>query len=126
MGYFIPKFISESLSRGDYKSIAAGSVSSPVGMYFVVDEIKKEGVLSLLNITALMSLSLAIINALPIPALDGGRVFLLLIEKIIGKSLNSKLEAKLIKYSFYALLIFMVLVLLKDIIFIDLIKNMVG
>ncbi len=124
MGYAIPKFIREAFRVGDYKSIAAGSVSSPVGMYFLIDVIKERGILYLVDITAMMSISLAFMNILPIPALDGGRVMLVFLEKILGKDLKPELEAKLIQYSFYGLLIFMLLVFVKDIFFINFFKTM--
>jgi len=71
-----------------------------------------------------LSLSLAIINILPIPALDGGRVLILMIEGILRKDLNEKVESLIINTSFILLMILVLFIMIKDIINIDNIKNM--
>lgn len=68
------------------------SVTGPVGMYMLTSEITKLGLVALLNWIALLSVSLGIFNLLPFPALDGGHLFLLLVEKIRGKALGPKAE----------------------------------
>ena len=52
-----------------------------------------------------LSVSLALVNVLPIPALDGGRVMILLLEWIAGKELDEKIETKIINGSFIFLII---------------------
>ena len=71
-----------------------------------------------------LSVSLAIVNLLPIPALDGGRVFILLIEWIVGKELDEKIESKIINISFIFLIIVILFVIIKDIVNIDSIKEL--
>lgn len=108
---------------GDYSELS-NSVSGPVGMYFIIDYFKQFGVISLLGVIAELSLSLAIINVLPIPALDGGRVFILLIEGIFRKNLNEKVKNFIINGSFILLIILIVFIMIKDIVNIDNIKNL--
>ena len=108
---------------GDYTELS-NSVSGPVGMYFVIDYFKQFGFISLLGVVAELSLSLAIINVFPIPALDGGRVLILFIEGIFRKDLNEKVEATIINISFIFLILLILFILIKDIVNIDSIKNL--
>lgn len=124
IGYYIPQLFKKAAETGDYKEVAVNSLSSPIALYFVVDAFKGFGIMAMLDLIAGLSFSLAVVNLLPIPALDGGRVFLLFIEAVRGKPLNQKLEAVLIQVSFYILMVLMVLIVLKDVFFLDFIKNM--
>src|SRR5690606_34723197 len=99
---------------GDYSEITT-SVSGPVGMYVIIDYLKSYGWPVILGLVADFSLTLAVFNALPIPALDGGRVFLIIVEAIIRRPLNDKLKAVVINVSFLLLLVLMVAIIFKDI-----------
>lgn len=68
------------------------SVTGPLGMFYITSKAKELGILSLLNLIGIISVSLAIFNLLPLPILDGGHIFLLGIEKIRGKNLSPKTE----------------------------------
>ena len=74
----------------------AESVSGPVGILGIVGSIIDIGgwqaILALLNFLGMMSMSLAFMNILPIPAMDGGKLLLLLIEGIFGKKLSPRKE----------------------------------
>lgn len=99
--------------------VAGEAVSGPVGIYKVVGnilEIKdmKELLLQLLNLAGLLSMSLAIFNILPIPALDGGRLFFILIEGITGKKVNPVVEGYIHQVGMMVLLALILLVTLKD------------
>lgn len=113
----------EAKDTGDYSELS-NSVSGPVGMYFVIDYFKSLGLVTFLNILADLSLSLAIVNILPIPALDGGRAFILFLEGVLRKDLNKDIEALIINISFVLLMILIVLVMIKDIVNIDNLKAM--
>lgn len=113
----------EAKQTGDYSDLS-NSVSGPVGIYFLIDYFKQFGVVTFLSIMADLSLSLAIINVLPIPALDGGRVLILMIEGILRKDLNEKVESLIINTSFILLMILVLFIMIKDIVNIDNIKNM--
>ena len=113
----------QAKQTGDYSDLS-NSVSGPVGIYFLIDYFKQFGVITFLSIMADLSLSLAIINILPIPALDGGRVLILMIEGILRKDLNEKVESLIINTSFILLMILVLFIMIKDIVNIDNIKDM--
>jgi regulator of sigma E protease len=113
----------EAKETGDYTDIS-NSFTGPVGIYVVLDYFKQFGFLTILTLVADMSLSLAVMNILPIPALDGGRVLILVIESILRKDLNEKTEAVIINISFILLMLFSILICVKDVFTIDSIKGM--
>ncbi|MDD4382112.1 MAG: site-2 protease family protein [Candidatus Dojkabacteria bacterium] len=119
----LSSLFSEAKSTGDYSEIS-NSVSGPIGIYYLIDYFKQFGLITFLSIMADLSLSLAIINILPIPALDGGRVLIITIEGILKKDLNEKVEAAIINTSFILLMILVIFIMIKDIVNIDNIKNM--
>lgn len=90
-------------------------VSGPVGIAKVVGDSSREGFVSLLFITMLISISLAAMNILPFPALDGGRIVIALIEGIIRRKLPLKIVNALNSVGFILLLILMLIVTFKDI-----------
>ena len=79
------------------------------------DIIQYQGMLNGLLLTALISINLAIINLLPIPALDGGHLMFIIIEKIIGRPLNEGAIENISKIFFILLIFLMVLILFNDI-----------
>lgn len=83
-------------------------VAGPVGIIFVIGEVAQTGFINLLVLTALISISLGIMNLLPIPALDGGRLFFLLVEAIRGKRIDPEKEG-FIHFIGFALLIMLIL-----------------
>lgn len=100
-------------------------LSGPVGIAVMTGEVTRLGFIYVIQFMALLSLNLAIINFLPFPALDGGRVFFLLIEKIRGKPVNAKTEAFIHSIGLYILLLLVVFVTYKDILrFSDTFKNL--
>lgn len=113
----------EARETGDYSTLSQ-SVSGPVGIFFLVDYFKTLGWIPFLSLIADLSLSLAIMNILPIPALDGGRVLIVAIEGILGKDLDPKVEAVIINVSFVILMVFVVFVMIKDIVNIDQLKSL--
>jgi len=115
----------EAKQTGDYTEVAS-TFTGPVGIYIVLDYFKQFGFISILSIVADLSVSLAIINILPIPALDGGRVLILIVESILKKNLNEKVEATIINVSFVFLMLLMLLILVKDFLTLDSIKSMFG
>ncbi len=86
------------------------SVTGPVGMFIITSEVTKLGIVALLHWVAVLSVSLGIFNLLPLPALDGGHIFLLLVEKIRGKSLKQKADEFFNRLGF-GLIIFLALLI---------------
>lgn len=68
------------------------SVTGPLGMLFITSKVVPLGLMAVLNYLGLISVSLALINLLPLPVLDGGHILFLGIEKIRGKTLSIKAE----------------------------------
>lgn len=79
------------------------------------DIISQDGIFYGLLLTAVISMNLAILNILPIPALDGGHLLFLVIEKIMGKPVNEEIANKIMTVFFILLIILLVLVLFNDI-----------
>ena len=101
------------LITGRY-SISA--VSGPVGISSAIGEAARYGFISLLNITVIISMNLGFMNLLPIPALDGGRIFVILIEMITRKRLPVKVEAIINGVGLAALLLLSAVIMVKDVI----------
>lgn len=95
-------------------------VSGPVGIFSLVGSILqipdvKEKILQVLNLAGILSISLAFFNILPIPALDGGRLFFILLEGVIGKKVNQRVEAMIHTVGMVVLLGLILLVTFKDV-----------
>jgi len=88
----------------------------PVGIAYVVKEVIPQGLNSVVKLVAMLSLSLAVMNLLPIPALDGGRFFMQIIEMIIRRPIPQKLEGLVNMSGFFLLLGLLVLVTWNDIV----------
>ena len=82
----------------------------------VIDQVKSQGFETLLYLTAYLSINVAIINLIPVPVFDGGRVLLLIIEKISRKKTNEKLEYILNLVGFGLMILLMIYVTFNDII----------
>lgn len=91
-------------------------LSGPVGIVRVTKQASDQGILVILRLLGLLSLNLGIFNALPLPALDGGRLLILLIEKLLGRKPNEKWTTWAIVGSFSLLIVLMILVTIQDVI----------
>jgi regulator of sigma E protease len=92
-------------------------VSGPVGTSTVIYQAAKSGFETLLSLVALISINLAVVNLLPLPALDGGKFVFLLIELIFRKRVPQKVEAAISFAGIVALMILMAVIVFKDIFF---------
>lgn len=96
---------------------AAGvDFSGPVGIAVLTGQAAKMGYIYVLQFTALLSLNLAIINILPFPALDGGRIAFLILEKIRRKPVDEKLENLFHNIGFMLLMLLIVVITFRDLI----------
>jgi len=91
-------------------------VSGPVGIYQVSKEVYKVGWIAVLQFMGILSINLAILNIMPFPALDGGRIAFLGVEKIIGKKRKNRIEGYVNSVGMVFLLGLMVLITVKDVI----------
>lgn len=89
--------------------------AGPVGIASITGQAARLGFVYLLQFTALLSLNLAVINILPFPALDGGRILFLLVEKVKGKPVRRELEALIHNIGFILLIALVVFITYKDI-----------
>lgn len=90
-------------------------IAGPVGIVSAVGQARGLGFDYLLTFTAVLSISLAIFNILPIPALDGGRILFVLIEWITRKKMSVKWQNILNTAGFLLLILLMILVTIKDV-----------
>lgn len=90
-------------------------VSGPVGIAGAVGTASSEGIAPLLTITALISINLALINLLPIPALDGGRLLFVLIESVIRRPIKAAVANTVNVAGFGLLLLLMLVVTANDV-----------
>jgi len=95
--------------------VAAESVSGPVGIAVMTGQVARLGFAYLLQFTALLSLNLAVLNILPLPALDGGRLIFLIIGKITGKQRGLKYEQIAHSLGFLVLIGLVIFVSFKDV-----------
>lgn len=68
------------------------SVTGPLGIFHITSKAASVGIIALMHLIAVLNISLAIFNLLPLPVLDGGHIFLLIIEKIRGKALSLRVD----------------------------------
>jgi len=94
---------------------AGVNISGPVGIAVLTGQATKTGFNYLLQFIAIISINLAIINIVPFPALDGGRLLFLLIEKIKGSPVNRKIEGWINAIGFFALIILMIFITMRDV-----------
>ncbi|MEK7087740.1 MAG: RIP metalloprotease RseP, partial [Patescibacteria group bacterium] len=92
------------------------SVSGPVGIAGLVGEARVLGIVYILSFTAFISINLAVINLLPFPALDGGRLLFLAVEAVTRKSIPAKFTRVVNTVGFALLIFFMVFITYRDIV----------
>lgn len=96
--------------------LGLSSLSGPVGIFNVVGQSAQAGFINLIYLTGFISLNVGFMNLLPIPALDGGRILFLIIEKIKGSKVDIKVENTIHTIGFVLLMILMVVITFNDII----------
>lgn len=108
-------FISLILGIFTSPGTALASVAGPVGVFGIATQTGKMGLVYLFQLIALISVNLAVLNLIPFPALDGGRVFFLLIEKLKGSPVSYKTQKIVNMVGFAALIFLMVFVTIHDV-----------
>lgn len=97
------------------QAAATEQVSGPVGIFFILQAGAHQGVGMIIFIVALISLTLAIMNALPIPALDGGRLFVTLVARALRKPLTQRAEEMIHGTGFAVLMVLFLLITIVDV-----------
>lgn len=96
--------------------IPVSSLSGPVGIYQVVGTSISAGISQIIYLVAFLSINVGLINILPIPAFDGGRILFLIIEKIKGSPVNAKFENWCHTIFFFLIILLMIYITVFDII----------
>lgn len=96
--------------------VAVKNLSGPVGIVSLVHQSESYGLYSFFYLLAFISINLAVINLLPLPALDGGRIIFVIIRAITGKKITDKMEASVHAAGMILLLGLMVFVTWNDIV----------
>lgn len=95
--------------------VGTEGVAGPVGIVNIIGEYAQVGLIPIITLTAYISVSLGLMNLLPIPALDGSRLIFLFIEGLRGRPVDAKKENLIHLVGFSLLMIFMILITYKDI-----------
>jgi regulator of sigma E protease len=90
-------------------------ITGPVGIVGLVGDASQLGFIFLIQFTAFISINLAVINLIPFPALDGGRLLITFIEVLKGSRINPRIVNSLNFFGFLFLIVLMVLVTVNDI-----------
>jgi regulator of sigma E protease len=104
-----------TLIAGLFKGQVPQDISGPVGIFAVTTEAAKGGILTLINFVGILSVNLAILNILPFPALDGGRLLFIGIEAVTGRKVSPRVEGVIHNIGMIILLILMLAITIGDI-----------
>ena len=92
------------------------NLSGPIGIFTIVGDAAHSGFINVIYLIAYLCINVAVINILPFPAFDGGRILFLIIEKIKGSKVDSKFENTIHTVGFVLLMILMLYVSYNDIV----------
>ncbi|KKT66050.1 MAG: Site-2 protease, Metallo peptidase, MEROPS family M50B, partial [Candidatus Curtissbacteria bacterium GW2011_GWC1_44_33] len=94
---------------------APRDLAGPVGIFAITSEAARLGALPLINFVGILSVNLAILNILPFPALDGGRLLFVFIEGIMGRKVVPKVEAVIHTIGMIILILLILAITARDI-----------
>lgn len=112
----IAKGLASFLKQTVNGSAGLGDLTGPIGIAGMVGDASHFGLTAILSFTAFISLNLAVVNLIPLPALDGGRLLIVGIEAVIRRPLNPKFIGNIYFGSFVFLILLMVLITGHDIV----------
>lgn len=114
-GIFAGAFTGNHAARENAQTAASSQVSGPVGIFVILKDGSMLGYQFMLLIIGVISLTLAIMNVLPIPALDGGRVFVMLISRLFKKEISQKTEEAIYGTGFALLMLLIIVITVVDV-----------
>jgi regulator of sigma E protease len=103
-----------SIVGGLFKGAVPKDISGPVGIFAITTEAYKVGILALINFVGILSVNLAILNLVPFPALDGGRLLFIAVEAIFGRKVLPRVEATIHTVGMIILLLLLLAVTVGD------------
>lgn len=95
--------------------IKISQLSGPVGIYSIVGEQSRAGIMNVLYLIAFLSINVGFINLIPLPAFDGGHILFILIEKIKGSPVNPETENKIHTIGLFLLMLLMIIITFNDV-----------
>ncbi|HEY4537245.1 MAG TPA: RIP metalloprotease RseP [Erysipelothrix sp.] len=104
-------FLITRLVRG----IGLDNVGGPIGIFEVTSQVRTQGFVFFLSLVAMLSVNLGVVNILPIPVMDGGRALLTIIEMILGRPINKKLENFIMNIGMMLLFALFIFIMYNDI-----------
>lgn len=112
--------INKAMYHGLYQMITGKvnlkkNVAGPIGIITLVGESSRQGILSFIYLAVIISINLAVINMLPFPALDGGRVIFTIIRRITGNAISDEVEGRIHLVGFILLIALLIFVTWNDI-----------
>lgn len=113
MGVVIGGFV--QLFRQLFQGVVPRDIAGPVGIFALTSQAASFGLLALVNFVGILSVNLAILNILPFPALDGGRLLFIAIESLVGRRVVPKIENIIHTIGMVILLMLLVAVTYNDI-----------
>lgn len=114
-GIFAGFFTGNHAARENAQTTASNQVSGPVGIFVILKDGSLLGYQFMLLIIAVISLTLAIMNVLPIPALDGGRLFVMIISRLLRRQISPKAEEAIYGTGFALLMSLIVVITVVDV-----------
>jgi regulator of sigma E protease len=96
------------------RRVSPRSLQGPIGIGQQVGIAARDGIWTLMQLMAMISINLAIFNLLPIPILDGGMILFLLIETVMRRDMNQRLKERVYQVAFVCLLVVFVMVIFND------------
>jgi len=97
-----------------FRDSSTEDIGGPIMIASIIGQAARTGILNVLNWTAIISINLGIINLLPFPALDGGRLLFIFIEIIRGKAVDPRKESYVHLVGFAVLMILMIYIIYND------------
>ena len=114
-GIIAGAFTGNHAARENAQTSASSQVSGPVGIFVILKDGSLLGYQFMLMIIAVISLTLAIMNVLPIPALDGGRLFVTVISRLVRKKISPRAEEAIYGTGFAILMLLIILITVVDV-----------
>lgn len=111
---FVVKLVYASLGEMVRGNVGLSDMSGPVGIVSEMGKAAQNGVFDVLSLMALIAVNLGVMNLLPLPALDGGRVFFILLEMIRRKPIKPEYESYVHFAGLVILLLFMAVITFSD------------
>jgi len=97
-----------------FRESSTEDIGGPIMIASIIGQAARVGILNVLNWTAIISVNLGIINLLPFPALDGGRILFIVIEMIRGKAVDPRKESFVHMIGFAILMLLMLFIIYND------------